>query len=96
MDSPSSIEVPRPEGKEFYTPCYIARKQARHLEDNRGKSRASGTRKETSERGRVTRECHALGDARARVNRAQVFCRSSNCSSLEIKSLFTSHFSPDR
>ena len=24
MDSPSSIEVPRPVGKEFYTPCYIA------------------------------------------------------------------------
>ena len=73
MDSPSSIEVPRPVGKEFYTPCYIARKQALHLEDNRGKSLASdfylednrgkslasGTRKKTSERGRITRECHA-------------------------------------
>ena len=46
-------------GKEFYTPCYIARKQARHLEDNREKSRASGTRKKTSEGGRVTREWHA-------------------------------------
>ena len=46
-------------GKEFYTPCYIARKQALNLEDNREKSRASGTRKKTSERGRVTREWHA-------------------------------------
>lgn len=49
MDSPSSIEVPRPVGKEFYTPCYVARKQALHLEDNRGESRANGTRKETRE-----------------------------------------------
>ena len=46
-------------GKEFYTPCYMAREQALHLGDNRGKSRASGTRKKTRERGRVTRECHA-------------------------------------
>ena len=49
MDSPSSIEVPRPAGKEFYTPCHIARKQARHLKDNCKKSRASSTRKKTSE-----------------------------------------------
>lgn len=53
-------------GKEFYTPCYIARKQARHLEDNvksharvarvrrrasEGESHASDTCKETRERG---------------------------------------------
>ena len=31
------------------TPCYVARKQVLYLEDNRGESRANGTRKETRE-----------------------------------------------
>ena len=61
MDSPSSIEVPRPVGKGIlHTMLYsLQASPSFHLGDNSEKSRASGTRKKTSERGRVTRECHA-------------------------------------